>query len=388
MKTRGAVLLEVGRPWSIGDIELDPPKHGEVLVRMVASGLCHSDLHYNTEGFDIPVPLVGGHEGAGIVEELGPGVEGLEVGDHVITTFMPSCGECPSCVDGLGQLCDRGALMMTGFALDQTTRLTVNGTPGAAMTWTGTFAEHSVAPMDSLIKVDKDLPLETVALISCGVPTGWGSAVYIAGVTAGDTVVVIGAGGVGMNAVQGAAHAGASQIVVVEPIEWKRELAISTFGATHGAASLDEALPLVTELTQGRMADEAILHVGVVEGWMIQPALSLVRKAGTLAISAVSRMTQEDVKLSVFEFAMMQKSIRGSLYGGTPPKKTIPMLVELYRKGQLKLDELITNTYAVEDINDAYQDLEDGKNLRGVILHGDLAQRATAGSSAQTAVAS
>ncbi|HEX5193204.1 MAG TPA: NDMA-dependent alcohol dehydrogenase [Solirubrobacteraceae bacterium] len=381
MKTRGAVLLEVGGDWTTEDIELDPPKRGEVLVRMVASGLCHSDLHYQTPGFDIPVPLVGGHEGAGVVEEIGEGVEGLAIGDHVITTFMPSCGHCPACVDGLGQLCDRGALMTSGFALDQTTRVRVNGTPAMAMTWTGTFAEYSVSPVDSLIKIDKEVPLDKVVLISCGVPTGWGSAVNIAEVKPGHTVVVIGAGGVGMNAVQGAAFSGASQIIVVEPHQWKRDAAISTFGATHGVASLQDALPLVTELTHGRMADSAIIHVGQVQGEMIQPSLDLVKKAGTLAISAVGRMDQIDATLNVFMFAMMQKTIRGALYGGTPPKQSIPQLVELYKRGQLKLDELITNTYAVDDVNEAYQDLEAGKNLRGVVLHGDLAKNATAGAS-------
>lgn len=387
MKTRGAVLLEVGGQWSTEDIELDPPKRGEVLIRMVASGLCHSDLHYNTPGFDIPVPLVGGHEGAGVIEELGEGVEGLSVGDHVITTFMPSCGVCPSCLRGLGQLCDRGSLMMSGFALDQTTRVHVNGTPAMAMTWTGTFAEYSVAPVDSCIKIDKDVPLETVVLVSCGVPTGWGSAVNMAEVKAGDTVVVIGTGGVGMNAVQAAAFSGASQIIVVEPYEWKRDVAMSTFGATHGVASLADALPLVTELTQGNMADSAIIHVGQVSGDIIQPSLDLIRKAGTLVISAVGRMDQLDAKLNVFMLAMMQKQIRGALYGGAPPKQTIPQLVELYRRGQLKLDELITNTYSVDDINEAYADLEAGKNLRGVVLHGDLASNASAGSSRATAVA-
>lgn len=385
MKTRGAVLFEVGGQWSTEDIELDAPHRGEVLVRMVASGLCHSDMHYNTPGFAIPTPLVGGHEGAGIVEEVGEGVEDLEVGDHVITTFMPSCGHCIPCVEGNGQLCDRGEHMMSGYALDQTTRLRVNGAPGMAMTWTGTFAEHSVAPVDSLIKIDKDLPLDKVVLISCGVPTGWGSAVHVAEVRAGDTVVVIGAGGVGMNAVQGAAFSGASQIVVVDPHEWKRDIAMSTFGATHGAPSLADALPLVAELTGGRGADSAIIHVGQVNGNEIQPALDLIKKAGVLAISAVGRMDQIDATLNVFGFAMMQKSIRGSLYGGRPPKRSIPALVDLYRRGQLKLDELITNTYAVEDLNEACADLEAGRNLRGVVLHGDLAQHATAGSS-RTAV--
>jgi S-(hydroxymethyl)glutathione dehydrogenase/alcohol dehydrogenase len=186
---------------------------------------------------------------------------------------------------------------------------------------------------------------------------------------------------VGMNAVQGAAFSGASQIVVVDPHEWKRDIAISTFGATHAAPTLEDALPLVTELTAGRGADSAILHVGQVNGNEIQPALDLIKKAGVLAISAVGRMDQIDATLNVFGFAMMQKSIRGALYGGTPPKQSIPALVDLYRRGQLKLDELITNTYAVEDLNDACADLQAGRNLRGVVLHGDLAKNATAGSS-------
>jgi S-(hydroxymethyl)glutathione dehydrogenase/alcohol dehydrogenase len=255
------------------------------------------------------------------------------------------------------------------------------------MTWTGTFAEYSVSPVDSLIKVDPEVPLEKAVLISCGVPTGWGSAVNIAEVKPGDTVVVIGGGGVGLNAVQGAAFSGASEVIVVEPHQWKRDVAISTFGATHGVASLEEALPLVTELTQGRMADSAIIHVGQVQGEMIQPSLDLIKKAGVLAISAVGRMDQFDASLNVFMFAMMQKSIRGSLYGGTPPKQSIPQLVDLYKRGHLKIDELITNTYTVDDVNEAYQDLEAGKNLRGVVLHGDLAKNATAGASRATAIA-
>lgn len=381
MKTRGAVLFELGGSWSIEELDLDPPKHGEVLVRMVATGLCCSDRHYNYPGFEIPVPLIGGHEGAGVVEALGPRVEGLEVGDHVITTFIPPCGRCPACVCGVGHLCDRGALMFTGLALDQTTRVRVGGQPATAMTWTGTFAEHSVVPQEALVKVDKDVPLETVVLISCGVPTGWGSAVNVAGVRPGDTVVVVGAGGVGMNAVQGAAHAGASQLIVVDFHEWKRELAISTFGATHGAASMDEALPLVTELTKGRMANSVLVHVSVAEGWMIEKGLALVGKASQLVISAAARTDEIEARVPLQEFVMMQKSIKGSLYGGAPPQQSIPALVELYRQGHLKLDELITDTYALEDLNEAYEDLDSGRNLRGVVLHGDLAKNATAGAS-------
>lgn len=370
MKMRAAVLLKPGTPWSVREVELDPPRHGEVLVRMVAAGLCHSDYHFTKPNFDIPTPLIGGHEGAGIVQELGPGVDGLEVGDHVITTFIPSCGRCRWCVGGRGQLCDRGATMMSGTALDGSHRLRVDGRPAGAMTWTGTFAEYSVAPADSLIKIEKDVPLETVVIVSCGVPTGWGSAVYVADVRPGETVVVIGAGGVGMNAVQGAAHAGATQIVVVEPVEWKRQKALDVFGATHAVPSIAEAGPVVRKLTRGAMADKAIIHVDVVEGEYIQPALSLVSKGGALTISSSGTMTQTDVKLTLFEFTSYEKQIRGGLYGGSQPRNSIPLLVDLYRKGELKLDEMISRTYALDDINRGYQDMVEGKNLRGVILHG------------------
>jgi S-(hydroxymethyl)glutathione dehydrogenase/alcohol dehydrogenase len=368
MKTRAAVLWEIGAPWKIEEIELDPPKHGEVLVRMVAAGLCHSDYHFNTADIEFPTPLVGGHEGAGVVEELGPGVEGLEVGDHVITTFIPSCGHCRWCVEGRGRLCDRGAAMMDGTALDGTHRLRIGDVPGSAMAWTGTFAEHSVAPARSLVKIAKDVPLESVVLVSCGVPTGWGSAVNVAAVKPGETVVVIGAGGVGMNAVQGAAYAGAMHTVAVEPVAWKREKALSEFGATHAVASLDDAAPLLAELTSGAMADKAILHVGLVDGEMIQSVAALVSKGGVLTISAVPKMTQTDAKLSLYEFVLSEKQLRGALYGGSEPHNSIGMLVELYRLGKLKLDEMITGTYALEDINQGYRDMIEGRNLRGVVV--------------------
>jgi NDMA-dependent alcohol dehydrogenase len=369
MKTRGAVLFELGKPWSVEEIEIGAPERGEVLVRMVAAGLCHSDYHFNTGDLQVPTPMVGGHEGAGIVEEIGAGVEGFEVGDHVITSFIPSCGECRWCVLGRGQLCDRGAMMMSGLALDGTRRIHVGGEPAGAMTWTGTFAEYSVAPKDSLIKIDKDLPLDKVVLVSCGVPTGWGSAVQVAEVRPGETVVVIGTGGVGMNAVQGAAYAGAEQLIVVEPVEWKRQKALDVFGATHAAASIDEAIELVGDLTNGVMADKVLLHVDVLRGNLIQPALTLTSKGGVLVCSASAPVAQNEVSLNLVEFVSYEKQIRGSLYGGTQPKYSIRKLVDLYRRGSLKLDELITNTYTLDDINAGYLDLVEGRNLRGVLLH-------------------
>jgi len=383
VKTRGAVIHELGQPWSVEEIEIGPPQKGEVLVRMVAAGLCHSDYHFNTGDLQVPTPMVGGHEGAGIVEEVGPGVDGLEVGDHVITSFIPSCGECRWCVIGRGQLCDRGAIMMSGTALDGTRRIHVNGQPAGAMTWTGTFAEYAVAPKDSLIKVDKDVPLDKVVLVSCGVPTGWGSAVVVADVQPGDTVVVIGTGGVGMNAVQGAAHAGAEQLVVVEPVAWKREKAVEVFGATHAAASIEEAFPLVEKLTNGVMADRVLLHVDVLRGNLIQPALTLTSKGGALVCSASAPAAQNEVSLNLVEFVSYEKQIRGSLYGGMQPKYGIKKLVDLYRRGSLKLDELITSTYTLDDINQGYRDMEEGKNLRGVLLHGVSKDAAATADAAQ-----
>lgn len=237
------------------------------------------------------------------------------------------------------------------------------------MSWTGTFAEHIVAPAESLIKVDQDVPLDKVVLVSCGVPTGWGSAVNAADVKPGETVVVIGAGGVGMNAVQGAAYAGAMRVVAVDPVAWKREKAVSDFGATHAAEGLEEAHALVAELTHGVMADKVIVHVGVTDGRDIQKAMELVSKGGSLTVSSLPKMTETDVQLALYEFILSEKVLRGALYGGSEARISIPLLIELYREGKLKLDEMISGVYPLDDINLGYQDMMNGKNLRGVIVY-------------------
>ena len=373
LKTRGAILLEPGTRsgWSVEELELDEPKAGEVRVKLAAAGLCHSDQHYDTgDGVLEFKPLLGGHEGAGVVEALGPGVEGLEVGDHVITSFMPSCGHCRWCVEGQGQLCDRGAGLLSGFGLDGTHRIHWNGQGVGAMTYTGTFAHHIVCPADSLIRFPGDISPTKAAIVGCAVPTGFGTAVNVAGVRVGDVVAVIGTGGVGMNAVQGARVAGAKTIVAIDPVEWKREQA-PTFGATHTAASLEEATELITSLTNGEMADRAIITMGVVDGAVVDPALGLISKNGVLAIAGVSAMAQNTAALSLFGFVMYQKQIRGGLYGGWAPRTSIPLLLDLYRKGELLLDELVTRTYPLEEINEGYRDMEEGRNIRGVIVYDD-----------------
>ncbi|MEO6158977.1 MAG: alcohol dehydrogenase catalytic domain-containing protein, partial [Ilumatobacteraceae bacterium] len=261
MKSRAAVLHGTEQPWSIEEVDVEAPKVDEVLVHWKAAGLCHSDEHFVT-GDMVPnaemlammgvtsfFPMIGGHEGAGIVMEVGPGVRSVKVGDHVSASFIPSCGRCRYCSTGRQNLCDSGAGTLTGGMItDGTHRHFLDGEPIKLMAKLGTFAQFSCVAEDSVIKVDEDLPLEAVALVSCGVATGWGSATNRADVRPGETVVVVGIGGIGINAVQGAAMAGAKRVIAVDPVEFKREKAME-FGATHTFASMADALPAVTELT-------------------------------------------------------------------------------------------------------------------------------------------
>jgi S-(hydroxymethyl)glutathione dehydrogenase/alcohol dehydrogenase len=372
VKTRGALLRAAGsHKWEVEDLEFGAPKAGEVAVKLTAAGLCHTDYHFITGDQTVErLPLLGGHEGAGVVEEVGPHCRDLRPGDHVIATFMPACGRCRWCVIGRQNLCDRGAGLLAGPGLDGTDRLhTLDGTPVTQMTYLGTFSPYLVCPEDSLIKVDPEVPLDKVAVIGCGVVTGWGSAVYTADTQIGDTVVVLGVGGVGMNAVQGAKHAGASTIVAVDPVGWKRQTAVDTFGATHQAATPEEALELVADLTHGVMADRTIIHLGVVPGEAVQPALDLTSKGGVVVVSGTSSMHQTDATLGLLWLTLMEKQIRGGLYGGCNPRVDVPKLVELYKRGHLLVDELITRTYTVDQINEGFSDMLDGRNLRGVILH-------------------
>jgi NDMA-dependent alcohol dehydrogenase len=371
MKTKGALLWEPGTKsgWSVEEIELDDPKEREVLVRLAATGICHSDDHVDTG--DIPLdwgPLLGGHEGAGVVEQVGPGVTELEVGDHVVFSFLPACGKCVPCVAGEQNLCDLGAGVLGGVALDGTQRIHARGQGVGAMCFLGTFSPYVVAPLDSVIKIDKSIPLDKAALVGCGVPTGWGSAVYAAETQIGDTVVVFGVGGVGMNAVQGAKFAGASQIVAVDPVADKRERAFE-FGATHVAANAEEALAVVEKITNGRLADRGIFTVGVGDGKLLQGVSAVVRKGGVIVSTSAAPALQTEVSLNLLELTMSGKRLQGALFGSCAPRNDIPMLLDLYMRGSLKLDELITTTYKLEDINQAISDLREGKNIRGLIVY-------------------
>ena len=365
MKTRAAVLWGLGEKWEVDEIELDPPGADEVLVRLTASGLCHSDEHLVTGDLPFPLPVVGGHEGAGTVVEVGAGVEDLAEGDSVILTFLPSCGHCSYCARGMGNLCDMGAAIMMGPQIDGTYRFHARGEDVGQMCLLGTFSEYTVVPKASLVKVDHGTPLDKAALIGCGVTTGYGSAVRTGDVRAGDTVVVI-AGGIGMNAIQGARIAGALTIVAVDPVEFKREQA-GGFGATHAVATIDEAWSLISDITRGKLADVCVLTTDVAEGAYTAEALSLVGKRGRVVITAIGHPEDTSMSGSLLELTLYEKQIRGALYGSSNAAHDIPRLVELYNSGQLKLDELITREYTLDEINEGYDDMRSGRNIRGLI---------------------
>jgi NDMA-dependent alcohol dehydrogenase len=382
MQTRAAILWEPRTDWSVEDIELDDPKAGEVKVKLAASGLCHSDEHLVTGDMVLDpeiaallqleqFPIIGGHEGAGEVVAVGPGVTTIKEGDHVVLGFIPSCGRCPSCARGWQHLCDLGAVLLAGRQIgDMTARHHAkNGADLGIMCCTGTFSPYTVVNEATCVKIEDWIPLDKAALVGCGVTTGWGAAVNAAGVQAGETVVVIGLGGIGMNAVQGAAMAGARNVIAVDPVGWKREKAEQVFGATHSAASIEEATAKVGEITWGANADKAILTTGVATGDLIGPMMGLVAKGGRGVVVAVAPIAQEDVKLNLFDMAMQRKELVGCIFGNSNPRRDIPRLLHLYNEGKLKLDELVTNTYTLDEINKGYQDMREGTNIRGMIKY-------------------
>ena len=384
MKCQGAVMRGVGHDWDVTEITLDPPREGEVLVKMSVAGICHSDDHFTTgdmvpgpefaavmEAAGAPppdfFPLLGGHEGAGVVEEVGPGVRSVQPGDHVAMSFIAACGACRWCVSGMTYLCDNGAMLMAkDMVTDGTRRRHVGDEDLMAMTQLGTFAEYAVLSEDSVIKIDESIPMEAASLVSCGVTTGWGSGTVGVGTQPGDTVVIVGTGGVGINAVQGARAAGANAVIAVDPVEFKRDSA-KFFGATDTSPSIEEALALVHEITQGVMADRVVLTPSVLRPDLLAPALMLTRKGGTCLMTAVPKLELAMVPLLLADMLQSCKTLKGLIYGGMNPRASMPMLLSMYRNGHLKLDELITKRYKLDQINDAITDMREGRNIRGII---------------------
>jgi NDMA-dependent alcohol dehydrogenase len=366
MKTKAAVLWGLNQKWEVEEIDLDGPKHAEVMVQMTASGMCHSDEHLVTGDLHMTMPVVGGHEGAGVVVEVGEGVTDVAEGDSVVLSFIPACGRCGPCVRGMSNLCELGMHLLRGPQLDGTHRFHARGHDVGQMCLLGTFSEYTVVPTASVVKVDRSVPLDKAALVGCGVTTGYGSTVNTGEATAGSTVVVMGVGGVGVNAVQAARIVGARHIVALDPVEYKRTRA-TEFGATHTAATVEEAAKLVTGLTHGQKADVCVVTTDVAEGAYVAQALSLVGKRGRVVMTAMAHPDEKQVNLSLVDLILFEKQVRGSLFGSSNPRIDIFRMLDLYDSGQLMLDELITREYTLSDINSGYDDLRSGLNLRGLI---------------------
>jgi len=380
MKSRAAILHDVGGPWSVEEFELDPPRAGEVLIQMAAAGMCHSDEHIlngdmsasnemmRALGLPSMFPMIGGHEGSGVVVEVGEGVTQFAPGDHVVTSFVAVCGRCRWCNSGMEYICDMGAqVMIPGMPTDGTFRHhTTDGRDLGHLSKVGAFSEHTVVSTDSIVKIDPHLPLVPMALLSCAVPTGYGSAQNRAKVQTGDTVVVIGAGGIGTAAIQGARINGAAQIIAVDPVELKQKSALR-FGATHSAASAAEALEVVRDLTHGVMADSVVVSPSLITEEDVQAALSLTRKGGTCVLTGMTKQTTSSIAINLQEFILWNKNLVGTVFGSCNPRVDIARFARLYEAGLLQLDEMITRRYRLDDINQGYRDQLDGEIIRGVI---------------------
>lgn len=372
MKTKGALIWEFNQPWSVEEIEIGDPRKDEVKIQMEAAGMCRSDHHLVTG--DIPMagfPVLGGHEGAGIVTEVGPGVDDFAPGDHVVLAFIPSCGKCPSCQAGMRNLCDLGAGLLAGESVtDGSFRIQARGQNVYPMTLLGTFSPYMVVHRSSVVKIDPSVPFEVACLVGCGVTTGYGSAVRTADVRPGDDVAIVGLGGVGMAALQGAVSAGARYVFAVEPVEWKRDQALK-FGATHVYPDVNAALMGIAEVTYGLMAQKVIITVGKLDGADVDSYLTITAKGGTCVLTAIGSLVDTQVTLNLAMLTLLQKNIQGTIFGGGNPHYDIPKLLSMYKAGKLNLDDMVTTAYKLEQINDGYQDMLNGKNIRGVIRYTD-----------------
>jgi S-(hydroxymethyl)glutathione dehydrogenase / alcohol dehydrogenase len=365
VKIRAAVVREQGTPLTIETLELAPPGPGEVLVEVKVAGVCHSDLHATSGDWPMTVPLVPGHEGAGIVRAVGDRVTRAAVGDHVVLCWAPACGDCAPCREGTPLLCDR---------LDKTTfrnklpwggsRLTKDGEPVAPFLGTACYATHTVVPQEAVVPVPADVPFTALAAVGCAVVTGVGAVTNAAQLPKGAVVAVIGAGGVGANVIQGAVLAGASTIIAIDreagPLEMARKL-----GATHVVQPTGKTADAVKQLTDGRGAQFVFDTVG--SPATLTDAVVSARKGGTVVITGLSRLDAQGA-LRLYPFVMHEKRVIGSVYGSGDPLTDIKRLVSLYRDGRLQLEQLATRTYAMDEVNDALAALARGVGGRGVIF--------------------
>ena len=364
MDIQAAILWEQKQPLSVEAAVLDAPGRGEVLVEVKAAGVCHSDLHPARGDWPAKTPLVLGHEGAGIVRAIGPAVTQVATNDHVVLCWAPACGECPPCREGRAVLCDR---------LDKTTyrnklpsgasRLHARQQDVAAFLGTACFSSYVVVPEEAAIPVARDLPFDALATLGCAVLTGVGAVINAARVPEGARVAVIGAGGVGLNVVQGAAIAGSERVIAIDLRPAPLAIA-STFGATDTIDAAGEVPAAIRALTNGRGADFVFDTVG--SPATRATAIASTRKGGAVVLTGLSRVDSQG-SIPMFPFVMQEKRLLGSVYGSGNPARDIPRLVSLYQDGRLKLKELVSRTYPLVRINDALDALAASDGARGVI---------------------
>jgi NDMA-dependent alcohol dehydrogenase len=366
---KAAVCPGIDQPLEVVDVDLDGPKAGEVRVRMGASGVCHSDLSVVNGTLLSPLPSVLGHEGAGVVEAVGEGVTSVAPGDHVVLSFVPQCGHCYFCEHDTPEMCETGFIAMaTGAQLDMTPRFARGGSPLHQMSGLGTFSEELVCPEISTVKIDDDVPLTSAALIGCGVLTGFGAAANTADLRKGDTVAVIGCGGVGLNTIQGAKWKGAERIIAIDQFDSKLDMARS-FGATDTVNARDtDPVAQIQELTGGRGVDVAFEVIGLKA--TVQQALAMARRGGQAIIVGVPKMEQTMEIPIAMELLVNEKQVRGSWYGSSNVQRDVPQLVRLYKEGALELDALVSRTIGLDGINEAFRAMEAGEVARSVVDYG------------------
>ncbi len=365
MKARAAILFEVGKKLEIHEVDVQGPQAGEVLIRMAAAGVCHTDRHVMTGHVTAPLPAVLGHEGAGVVEDVGAAVTSVKRGDHVIPLWRLSCGLCEYCSDGRPALCNEGMqIRSTGCLLDGTTRLSLGEVPIKHFCGVSSFAECAVVPERAVLRIPDDLPLDCAALLGCAVVSGVGAVVNAARVRPGSSVAVFGTGGVGLNVVQGAALAGAETIIAVDRVPQKLEWA-RRFGATHAVdARQGDPVAEVRALTGGRGVNYAFEVIG--EPAVMRQAYDSLAKRGMCVVLGVTPPTAE-VRVPSMSLVFEERVLTGSIYGAGAPRVEIPKLIALYRAGRLKLDELLTRRYPFAQVNEAYEALERGEVARSVV---------------------
>lgn len=365
MNIRAAVLDAPHRPFTIETLTLDAPGPGEVLVRLTAAGVCHSDWHLVTGATQHPMPVVAGHEGAGVVEAVGPGVTRVQPGDHVVLSWTPDCGECFYCQHDKPNLCETfTGPIWAGVMLDGTPRLHRGSDPVYHWCGLAAFADHTVVPEQACIKIRQDAPLEIAALVGCAVATGVGATLYTSPVRPGETVAVIGCGGVGLNILMGAHLCGAGRIIAIDSNVDKLALARS-FGATDTVQAGADVAEQVRALTSGRGVDHAFEAVGVPA--LQELALDCARPGGSVVLVGLSPMgTPTNLPGAVI--ARTEKVVRGCYYGSVNPSRDFPLLIDLYLAGRLALDRLISARYTLDQINEAYAAMLSGRVARGIIV--------------------